>query len=62
MSTYLNSDLVGDACDNNMDRDYDGIQDNRDNCPDVPNADQVDTDGKFLHRVNKTQLHFQLNR
>lgn len=39
---------MGDACDNNMDRDFDGIQDNRDNCPDVPNADQVDTDSKFM--------------
>lgn len=40
-------DLVGDACDNNLDKDFDGIQDNRDNCPDFPNADQVDTDGEF---------------
>lgn len=37
--------MVGDACDNNIDRDADGIQDNRDNCVLVPNADQVDTDG-----------------
>lgn len=41
-------DLVGDACDNNVDRDFDGIQDNRDNCPDIANADQVDTDGLIL--------------
>ncbi len=26
-------------------RDRDGIQDNMDNCPDVPNAGQLDTDG-----------------
>lgn len=44
---YFIRDLVGDACDNDMDRDFDGIQDNKDNCPDIPNADQVDTDGKF---------------
>lgn len=41
----IQSDLVGDACDNNIDRDSDGIQDNRDNCVLIPNADQVDTDG-----------------
>lgn len=39
------SDLVGNACDNNIDRDFDGIQDDRDNCVSVPNADQLDTDG-----------------
>ena len=37
--------MIGDACDNNRDRDNDGIQDNKDNCPDVQNADQSDTDG-----------------
>jgi thrombospondin 2/3/4/5 len=47
-SIFTFSDLIGDACDNNKDRDLDGIQDNRDNCPDVPNADQVDTDGDGL--------------
>lgn len=41
-------DLIGDACDNNRDRDNDGIQDNKDNCPDVPNADQSDTDNDGL--------------
>lgn len=41
------SDLVGDACDNDIDRDLDGIQDNKDNCPEIPNADQVDTDSKI---------------
>lgn len=38
-------DLIGDDCDNDIDRDHDGFQDNRDNCPDLPNADQTDTDG-----------------
>lgn len=37
-------DGVGDACDTNDDADKDGIQDNRDNCESVPNADQLDTD------------------
>lgn len=36
--------MVGDACDNNLDRDLDGVQDNRDNCPDIANAEQTDTD------------------
>lgn len=36
---------MGDACDNDLDDDLDGIQNNRDNCPDVPNADQTDIDG-----------------
>ncbi|GFY53489.1 thrombospondin-4 [Trichonephila inaurata madagascariensis] len=40
-----NPNLVGDACDNNLDNDFDGIQNNVDNCPDVPNSDQLDTDG-----------------
>lgn len=38
-------DLVGDECDNNVDRDRDGIQYGIDNCPKVPNSDQLDTDG-----------------
>lgn len=25
-------------------RDQDGVQDNVDNCPDIPNSDQLDTD------------------
>lgn len=37
--------MVGNACDNNIDRDFDGIQDDRDNCVSIPNADQLDTDG-----------------
>lgn len=37
--------MVGNACDNNIDRDFDGIQDDRDNCVSIPNADQHDTDG-----------------
>ncbi|GBO17889.1 Thrombospondin-3a [Araneus ventricosus] len=35
----------GDTCDNNLDNDFDGIQNNVDNCPDIPNSDQLDTDG-----------------
>jgi thrombospondin 2/3/4/5 len=46
--TDTDDDLVGDSCDNDMDRDLDGIQDNRDNCPDVPNADQTDSDDDGL--------------
>lgn len=38
-------DLVGDACDNNIDRDRDGIQFGLDNCQKVANSDQLDTDG-----------------
>lgn len=32
---------VGDACDNNIDRDRDGIQYGVDNCPKIPNSDQL---------------------
>lgn len=42
------SDLVGNACDNNIDRDFDGIQDDRDNCVSIPNSDQLDTDDDGL--------------
>ncbi len=35
---------MGDVCDNNDDRDGDGIQDDRDNCPDTPNSNQLDAD------------------
>lgn len=42
--TDSDSDLVGDACDSNIDRDRDGIQDSLDNCPDIPNSDQHDAD------------------
>lgn len=41
-------DLVGDACDSNIDRDRDGIQDNVDNCPNIPNSDQKDADNDGL--------------
>lgn len=37
-------DLVGDACDDGADRDFDGVQDTIDNCPDSPNSDQLDSD------------------
>jgi hypothetical protein len=36
--------LIGDACDNNRDFDDDGIQDDKDNCPNIANADQTDSD------------------
>lgn len=39
------NDLIGDACDSDIDRDRDGIQDSEDNCPKVANSDQLDTDG-----------------
>ena len=35
---------VGDACDNGVDGDGDGVPDLGDNCPLVPNAEQLDTD------------------
>lgn len=38
------SDLIGDQCDNNQDIDEDGHQNNLDNCPYVPNANQADHD------------------
>jgi thrombospondin 2/3/4/5 len=37
--------LVGDACDSKVDRDTDGVPDSRDNCPKIPNSDQLDIDG-----------------
>ena len=36
--------MVGDVCDTDDDRDGDGVQNNVDNCPDIPNADQLDID------------------
>lgn len=46
------NDLIGDACDSDIDRDKDGIQDSQDNCPKVANSDQLDTDGdgRFVPR------------
>ncbi len=38
------SDLVGDVCDTDGDSDGDGVQDDVDNCPDIPNANQLDID------------------
>uniref|UniRef100_A0A8C5HHI0 Thrombospondin-1-like n=1 Tax=Gouania willdenowi TaxID=441366 RepID=A0A8C5HHI0_GOUWI len=38
------SDNVGDKCDNNQDIDEDGHQNNMDNCPYIPNANQADHD------------------
>lgn len=41
--TDSDGDLVPDLCD--PDRDGDGVPNNADNCPDVPNVDQADSDG-----------------
>lgn len=38
-------DGVGDECDTNNDNDKDGIQDDKDNCRGLSNADQLDSDG-----------------
>lgn len=35
---------MGDKCDNNQDIDEDGHQNNLDNCPYIPNANQADHD------------------
>lgn len=50
----IDNDLVGDACDNNIDRDHDGIQYGLDNCPLYANANQLDTDGdgRFVYYYN----------
>lgn len=40
----MDNDLVGDQCDNNEDIDEDGYQNNLDNCPYIPNANQADHD------------------
>lgn len=40
----MDNDLVGDQCDNNEDIDDDGHQNNQDNCPYIPNANQADHD------------------
>ncbi|PIO37621.1 hypothetical protein AB205_0172440, partial [Aquarana catesbeiana] len=42
--TDVDNDLVGDQCDNNEDIDEDGYQNNLDNCPYIPNANQADHD------------------
>uniref|UniRef100_A0A8C9F108 Thrombospondin-2 n=1 Tax=Pavo cristatus TaxID=9049 RepID=A0A8C9F108_PAVCR len=42
--TDADNDLVGDQCDNNEDIDEDGHQNNQDNCPYIPNANQADHD------------------
>ena len=41
----LNGNGVGDACDNGIDSDHDGVPDIADNCPYVANCDQLDSDG-----------------
>lgn len=42
--TDTDNDRVGDQCDNNQDIDEDGHQNNLDNCPYIPNANQADHD------------------
>ncbi len=37
-------DGVGNTCDTDYDPDNDGIQESLDNCPGLPNADQLDID------------------
>uniref|UniRef100_A0A8C9S207 Thrombospondin-1 n=1 Tax=Scleropages formosus TaxID=113540 RepID=A0A8C9S207_SCLFO len=47
LTTYTvdsDSDRVGDKCDSNQDIDEDGHQNNLDNCPYIPNANQADHD------------------
>jgi hypothetical protein len=41
----LNVLVLGDVCDN--DQDNDGWQSIADNCPLVPNRDQIDSDGNY---------------
>ncbi len=53
LTSDLDGDETGDACDNcpdtpnadQSDSDGDGVGDACDNCPDIPNADQADADG-----------------
>ena len=42
---------MGDVCDTDDDRDGDGVQNNVDNCPDIPNADQLDIDQDGIGKV-----------
>jgi hypothetical protein len=42
---YEMNPVCGDACEVSDDGDGDGVADEDDNCPDVPNADQADSDG-----------------
>ena len=39
-------------CDTDDDRDGDGVQNNVDNCPDIPNADQLDIDEDGIGNVS----------
>lgn len=50
---FSDRDLVGDACDSNIDRDKDGIQDNVDNCPNIPNGEQRDADNDGIGGENE---------
>ncbi|KAK4293808.1 hypothetical protein Pmani_033518 [Petrolisthes manimaculis] len=46
--TILTKTVWGDQCDNGIDTDRDGTQDDQDNCLLEPNTDQLDTDGDGL--------------
>jgi hypothetical protein len=48
----LDSDTVGDMCD--VDKDNDRIKNNSDNCPNIPNTDQLDLDVDSLGDVCDT--------
>ena len=39
-----NDNQIGDACDDGIDTDNDGVPDTHDNCPNIPNGDQLDSD------------------
>ena len=39
-----NHNNIGDACEGDKDTDQDGFPDDNDNCPSVPNSDQLDSD------------------
>ena len=62
----IDNDLVGDVCDTDDDRDGDGVQNNVDNCPDIPNADQLDIDqdgiGKVLFLLQIPYIFFLLSK
>ena len=44
MTKDENGNFVGDTCDVGLDTDNDGVVDGADNCPNISNSDQLDTD------------------
>jgi hypothetical protein len=64
LTSDLDGDGAGDACDNcpdtpnadQADSDGDGVGDLCDNCPDIPNADQADADGNGVGDVCEVTL------